>query len=148
MVDHVRKQIRDAVVTAVTNLTTTDTNVFPSRVYNLQDSEVPGLLVYTNDEASGPQTMSIPRSLERNLEVIIEGVAKSNTDLDDILDTIAKEVETAIAADVTLGGLTKDITLTLIEIGLTGSGQNPLGNARMTFTANYFINEDDVTTAV
>ena len=148
MPDHVRKQIRDAVTTLITGLTTTTTHVFPSRVYDLEETDLPGLLLYTKDEASGPQTMSIPRSLERNLEVVVDGVAKSNAGLDDTLDTIIKEVETAIAADVTLGGLVKDITLTLIEIGLTGNAQNPTGNARMTFTANYYILENDVTTAV
>jgi len=147
MVDHVRKQIRDAVVVLVTGLTTTTTNVFPSRVHPIQDSEVPGLLVYTKDESSGPQTMTHPRSIERNLELVIEGVAKSNTALDDTLDTIVKEVETAIAADTTIGGLVKDATLSLIETGLTGDAQNPLGNARMTFAVEYYIKENNVTLA-
>ena len=148
MPDHVRKQIRDAVKTLITGLTTTTTSVFASRVYDLEESNLPALLLYTNDEASGPQTMSFPRSIERNLEVVVDAVAKANASLDDTLDTMVKEVETAIAADVTLSGLVKDITLTVIEIGLTGNAQNPTGNARMTFTANYYIVENDVTTAV
>ena len=148
MADHVRKQIRDFIVTAVTGLVTTTTNVFPSRVYNIEESKLPALLIYTKDEASGPQTITYPRSVQRNLEVVIEGVAAKNATLDDTLDTIIKEVEVAVIADPTLGGLAKDTMLTPIEIGLTGDAQNPTGNARMTFTVEYYILENNPTVAV
>ena len=35
---HVRQQIRDAIVTALTGLTTTGTNVFRSRIYPLENN--------------------------------------------------------------------------------------------------------------
>ena len=148
MSDHVRKQIRDAITTAVTGLTTTAGNVFPSRVYNLEKTKLPALLIYTNDESSSVQTINLPRTTQRRLEVIIEAVAKSTTTLDDDLDTIIKEVETAMAGDVTFGGLSKDSMLTLIEIGLTGNGDQPTGNAKLTFTVEYYILENNPTVAI
>ena len=47
---HVREQIISALATACTSLTTTTTNVFPSRVDNLQASELPGLTLYDTEE--------------------------------------------------------------------------------------------------
>jgi len=45
---HARQQVRDAVVTAVTGLTTTSTRVYASRVY--PHDSLPSLAVYTLEE--------------------------------------------------------------------------------------------------
>ena len=44
---HARQSIRDNVVTAVTGLSTTGTNVFRSRVYPLGENKLPALCIYT-----------------------------------------------------------------------------------------------------
>ena len=49
---HVRKQIREAVKTKVTGLTTTGNNVFETRIYNLKPSNLPAIIVSTPDETS------------------------------------------------------------------------------------------------
>jgi len=47
---HVRQSIRDNVVTAVTGLSTTGSNVFRSRVYPLGTNKLPALCVYADSE--------------------------------------------------------------------------------------------------
>ncbi len=66
---HVRKQIRDAIVTAVTGLTTTGSNVFRSRIYPLESGKLPGLCVYTKSETVEFDTLTRSRSIMRDLEV-------------------------------------------------------------------------------
>ena len=41
---HVRKQIRDAVITTLTGLSTTGSNVFRSRIYPLESNKITGIM--------------------------------------------------------------------------------------------------------
>jgi len=135
---HVRQRIRERIATDVTGLTTTGARVYQSRVYNLESSNLPGLLVYSNSETSDRATMQTTDSLTRTLDVIVEGYQRTATDLDDTLDTISAEVETAIAGDApTLNGLSKDVFLSSTELTLTGEGDSPAGMVRMTWTVTY-----------
>lgn len=143
MADHVRQQIREAAATALTGLVTTGTNVKQSRVYPLQDADLPGLRIFTTEEESEPATLGrgSSRGFERNLNLMVEGVTKATANLDDTLDLIAKEVEVALAADVTLGGKCRDLWLSGTEIDLGGDGEKPLGIIKMTFRVDYFTTQ-------
>lgn len=145
MPDHVRKQIRAAVVAAVTGLTTTGTNVFVSRQPRIEDDEYPCLLVYTLEEESEIDTMNRPRGLERSVDVAIEAVEKGTTGVDDTLDTIAKEVEAALGNNL-LGGLVKDLWLSSTKFTFDGEAKKVYGAAQMIWQANYRTPEDDPTT--
>ena len=52
---HIRKQIRDAIATAVTGLTTTGSRVHKSRVNDLAASELPLLAIYTTSEQTNEE---------------------------------------------------------------------------------------------
>ncbi len=145
---HVRKQIRDAVITAVTGLTTTGSNVFRSRIYPLEQTKLPGLCVFTRSEVVEFDTLTISRSVSRVLDVIIEGYVSATSNYDDTLDQIAVEVEEALAADVTLGGLAKDTQVTAFEADFSGDGEQPVAVGRFTVTVQYRTAENDVETAV
>lgn len=145
---HVRKQIRDAVITAVTGLTTTGSNVFRSRIYPLEQTKLPGLCVFTRSETVDFDTLTIARSVSRVLDVIIEGYVSATANYDDTLDQIAVEVEEALAADVTLGGLAKDTQVTAFEADFSGDGEQPVAVGRFTVTVQYRTAENDVETAV
>lgn len=144
---HVRKQIRDAIVTAVTGLTTTGSNVFRSRIYPLEQSKLPGLCIFTRSEAVEFDTMTLARSISRVLEVQIEAYVSATANYDNTLDQIAVEVEEALAADVTLGGLAKDTQVTAFEADFTGDGEQPVAVGRFTVTVQYRTAENDVETA-
>jgi hypothetical protein len=139
--NHLRRQIREAVATLLTGLTTTGNRVFQSRVQTLKDNQLPGLVILTNEETVTQQTIHSNPLLERNLSVQVIAKAKANTNLDDTLDQIIKEVEMAVfASDAanTLGGLVKGLVLDSLDITFNGEAETKVGEAVMAFTAVYF----------
>lgn len=145
---HVRKQIRDNVVTTLTGLTTTGTNVYRTRIYPLASGKLPGLAIYTNSETSVYETLNRPRTRSRTLELMVEGYVSGTVNLDNTLDQIAVEVEEAMETDPTRNGLAKDTQLTSTEIELVGEGESVAGMIKMTFEIMYFTVEDDAEVAV
>jgi hypothetical protein len=133
---HVRQQIREQVVTLCTGLTTTGSRVYDTRLYNLDSDDLPGLVIYTQNESSTKSTLS-PSTYERELDVLIEGYAQANNDIEDTLDTISKEVEDAIGADPLLNGKAVDSELTSTEIEFTSIGESPIGILRLTYRVLY-----------
>lgn len=100
---HARAQIRQALVTRLTGLATTGVNIIANR-YGMF-SLLPGLRVYAEGEEKQDELMGGRQ--QRRVTFTIEAIAKQNSALEDTLDQIALEVETAIAIDQTLGGLCK-----------------------------------------
>ena len=148
MADHLRMQIRNQAKTTLTGLDTTSSNVFDTRIYPLENSELPALLIYTKEEESEPIDIGSNRTMNRNLNLIVEAYVKSNSAFEDTLDTICKEVEQAIAADTTLSGKCKDIYLSSTDIDFNAEGETPLAFAVLTFTTNYFATEQNPDVAV
>lgn len=132
MADHVRRQLREAVATAVTGLATTGARVFQSRVYPVQSAEMPGLLVYTTGEEVTDQ--SVGMLIGRVVQVLIEGQAKAAADLDDVLDQISKEVEIALSSTVTVGGKPVLLNYEGCDISLDEASK-PTGVLAMRFNA-------------
>ena len=140
---HVRKQIRDDVVTTLTGLTTTGTRVFASRVYPNEASKLPLLCVYSLNEASELIAMN-GNQLLRSLEIVVEGYAKAKANLDDTLDTIAKEVEEALAVDPTRGSIAHKTVINDTEISLSEEGEQAIAVIRMSFQVDYVTTSGDV----
>lgn len=139
MPDHLRKQIRDAAKTALTGLATSGIRVFKSRTHELQDGDLPGLRIYTNDEdveklyGDGNND----GDEERALELVVECCSKKSTGFDDEIDAMVKEVEVAIAANQGMAGA-KWVQLRRIEVDMEGEAEKEIGVARMTFEAVYY----------
>tara|TARA_R110001592_G_scaffold56482_1_gene172276 strand:- start:2071 stop:2517 length:447 start_codon:yes stop_codon:yes gene_type:complete len=148
MANHVRTQIREKFGTTLNNLTTTGTRVYQSRVYPLETGGTPALLIYTKEEDSEPVVIGTNRLSVRNLAVAVEIYVKAVSNFDDTLDTSAKEVEMAIAADPTLGGLAKDCYLQSTEIDFNAEGEAPLCFASLIFLTNYYVKEQAPDVAV
>ena len=144
---HVRQQIRDDIVTTLTGLTTTGSNVFRSRIFPLEETNLPALCIYTKSETSEYDTIGLPRSVNRVLDVAVEAYVKGVSNYDNTLDTIAVQMEEAIAADITLGGLAKDAQITAFEADFAGDGEQPVAVGRFTVTVDYRTVENDVETA-
>ena len=148
MANHVRQQIREYFGTTLTGLTTTGSNVYESRIYPIENSKLPALVIYTKSETSEPIVIGTDRVMSRELSVVVEGYAKATSDFDDTIDTISKEVEEAIAADRTLDGKAKDTYLESTEIEFNGEGEKPLGYVSLTFLTNYYVQETNPDVAV
>ena len=141
---HARRQIRHAIEALVSGLPTTGSRVYPSRVYPYGNAELPGLSVYTlaenvvDSEFNGDQL--------RTLAVVIEARVKQNVGYDDTLDTIAEEVEKAIAADKFLLTLPEPVKLTVlsdVSFEMSDELEKPTGLMTMTYEVSYRVNEND-----
>ena len=140
---HVRKQIRDDVVVTLIGLTTTGTRVYASRVHPNEAAKLPALCVYTLNETSELIAMN-ENQLRRSLDLVVEGYAKAKANLDDTLDTIATEVEEALALDPTRGGVAHKTVITDTEVSLSDEGDQPIGVIRMVFQVDYVTTSGDV----
>ncbi len=141
MANHIRQQIRERAGTVLTGLTTTGSNVFETRIYPLENTNLPALVIYTKNETSEPIVISTNRLMSRELELIVEVYVKQTSNFDDQVDKICKEVEVAITADTTLNGLAKDCFLQSTEIEYNTEGEQPLSYAVLTFLTNYYVQE-------
>lgn len=113
MANHVRQQVRDAVkAILIAAGTRAGRDVRSARVQpiNADTENMPVVVVHTPSERTTTQTMSGTRLQERNIDVVLEMFERPETqDAADKLDTLCKECENALLADVTLGGVIKDI---------------------------------------
>jgi len=137
MASEIRKQIRDAATTALTGLTTTGSKVYPSRVYEMQAADLPGLRIFTNNQTVEQVDVAVNPTEENRLELLIEGCAKSGSGMDDTLDAIVKEVRIALAGAQTLGGA-KRVSLKTVEVEMEGEAEAPRGVVRLTFEVLYY----------
>ena len=143
---HVRKSIRDNVATTVTGLSTTGSSVFKTRTIPLASAKLPALCVYTRNEIINNNTLTPPRTQIRDLEVMVEAYVKGASGVDDTLDTIAVEVEEALATDVTRGGNAKDTQVVSFESTYAAEGDQPVGVGRFTIEVLYATLENNVET--
>ena len=145
---HVRKTIREYFGTQLTGLTTTGSNVFESRVYPMQSSKLPAVLIYTTSEESAESAFSSKRVQNRVLDVMVEGYVRAIANFDDTLDQIATEVEGAILDDPTLGGIAVNTELTGTEANYSGDSEQPVGTIRLTFQVQYRTETGQPETAI
>lgn len=141
---HARQEIRDNIIETLTGLTTTGSRVYASRVYPIAEGKLPGLLIYTESEEVETMTITPPRTQMRRLNVRLEAFVKGVSNFDDQIDTIAQEVEEALAVDVTRDGLADDTTVTGFEAEFSGDGDQPVAIGRMTIVVDYTTIETDV----
>lgn len=124
---HARQTIRNAAATLLTGLASTGSRVFKSRMP--PQEALPCLLVMNGDEDIVPGT--IGNLHERRMELVIVGVAKASANVYDVMDTIAAEVETAMA------GFTYRSELQKIEVDFDESLEKPVGRIALTYGVNY-----------
>jgi len=146
---HYREQIRKAVVTAVTGLGTTGANVKDSPVFPLPENTPPTLCIYARASAVDYAEGQLDCAPMREVQLTIEGYAKTNNALADTLDDIASEVETAIFNDASLIALCPGgILLSDQVIAINAEGDEPLGKIEMNYLFYYHGREGEPNTKV
>lgn len=137
MTTHVRQQIREAVATLVTGLATTGNRVHQSRLRPQAASGLPCLLVHSNDteqvDAADADVLQ-----ERRLPIVVRGIAKGGATLDDTLDAMALEVETALAANPRLSGKAAMGRLESVDTEFDDSTDQPVGEIQLRYLYTYF----------
>ena len=94
--------VRSAIVTAVTGLTTTGSNVYQDEPYPLTATQVPALVVSCWSPSIGFASMDAS-TLQVDVDIGVECIAKGASGLAATLDTIATEVQIALAAVTSIG---------------------------------------------
>lgn len=135
MADHAHKQIRGAVATALTGLTTSGARVYANRLMPMESGQLPGLRVFLDDEQAEALTFHAPYAQERALTLVVECCAKGAS-LDDTLDRMSMEVEVALAAGLTVAGKALQPVYAGMEFTDELADQ-PVGVKRLRFTLSY-----------
>ena len=148
---HVRTSIRNAMTARLTGLTTSGARVYPSRIHPLADANLPCLRVFIDDEQARVETISLNPIISRQAMLRVEAAAKAVSGLDETLDTMAAEVETALAtsSDPTYGGLLKsrpEIESTSID--LDDGLEKPVGILTLTYRIHYFTTSANPAAAI
>ena len=135
---HGRKQVRDAVVAALTGLTTTGSRVHVHRVYPMEADLLSALNVRTGAESVDEDCVT------RTVDVIVEARAQATATLYDTADLIASEVEAALAADITLGGVAVHVLPPETEpLEMADEIEKPVGLLVMSFPVVYRVEMSD-----
>jgi hypothetical protein len=150
MADHVAKQLLDAVIAAVTGLTSTGANVFKNRPDGrpLRSTELPGLLVYLGGE--DVQLADVGGSITQRTQRIRIGLrVKSTEGSDDTLCTIRAEVEAALFARLAVGPPMGTKPIQLVYDGMDdpefeGDIEQPVAAAELKYSAMLFTSAADV----
>lgn len=144
---HIRTQIRTAVAAALTGLATTGANVHRNRVARLSLRQVPALVITIDSEKV--EEIGLDPLQDRQLPIAVDGYAKQDENVDDVLDQIGLEVEVAMAAAGKLGGTVKATpSLSQVLIGIDETHEEPLGRIRMVFTTQTFTAPADPGTVI
>ena len=144
---HLRKQIRDEVVTRLESLPGFTGKVQASRVYAVQKS--PYVIVYTGTEEALSNVIARPSYSERTLTVNVEIYSKAGTDLFDTqIDNLAELIEPEL--DTTPGKFEMCQTWQYLGLNVdySGAGEKAAGVATLEYEFTYRVAESDPTTGV
>lgn len=131
---HVLQQVRDAAVTAVTGLTTTGARVYTAEPYPWQAAQVPGLVLATS-AAPLAEGFDAPATLSWNVTLDVDCIVRGTGDLAALLDTIASEIQVALCALVTVGGVPVQVNPVSLEAPQwSGEGDQPIARRRLSFS--------------
>ena len=84
--------------------------------------------------------------MTRSLSVRVEGYARASSNLDDTLDTISAEVETAVADSTSIDALLTDLELSSTDVSFT-DGDREIGVITLDFGVIYTTAFNDPETA-
>lgn len=143
---HARTQVRNALLAQLTGLPTTGSRVGFS-VY--PEPELPALRVFSGPEGVPEARQSMGQRYFRQLTLLIEvRVEAVSALIQGALDDICVEVESAVEADDTLGGLVKCLVYQGTVPGYEDGGSLPVGIAVLTYQAEYTTTAADPETIV
>lgn len=140
MADHPAENILVEVVSRLTGLTTTGSHVFRGRVYELADTDLPGVCVYQGtDSPRSDGGSSSWKLVDSELSINVEAVVKSSAaQVETTLNQIRYEVAQALQEDVTQGlSYVLNTTEGSAIMDLDGTGEKIVGRMRMEWVILY-----------
>lgn len=139
------EEILDAVVTALTDLTTTQKRVKRAQVYNSSDDDLPGLAIYMGPDVLADELLF--SYIDWELTIFVDVRVKTRSQIDELSNTIRGEVHAALMAAPTLGLSfvhdTKPVSAG--EPELSGDGEQPIAVQRLEFAVTYRTSRTSLT---
>lgn len=140
---HFRTAIRAGAVALLKEATAAEERVFDSLLSNLNPAQLPAVKVYTTDDQGGVRELGGSAgsggAQNRSVTLIIECVIANHDDDEDDsdfaarIDDLSGEVEAAIEADPTLGGVCADAAFEGASIAPSVEGDVPTYLATLTY---------------
>jgi hypothetical protein len=131
----------------VPNVAQGDTLLISSTTYTIREVEPDNQGMTTESLSDTIQDLGgSARLVSRSLSVRVEGYARATSNLDDTLDTISAEVETAVANSTSIDALLTDLELSSTEVSFT-EGDREIGVITMDFGVIYTVASNDPQTA-
>jgi len=144
---HVRQQIREYIQGLLLNNTAAAGRVYTSRLSPVERDGVPAIIIYTKQEENLVLTMGSPTISSRDLELSIELYVQGNVDIDNILDSLAVEVETLLGGQC-VGSFFQSIGYESFEVEYEDSGDKKSLIGLMKYSVIYSVISDDPETGV
>lgn len=133
---HRRQQIREATVAALKGKTAAVDRVSKTRAVPYRLNELPAVSVYTVEEEVVPRLPDLGRTVTLAIVGVVS-LTLAHPNVDDELDALALEIETAMNADPTLGGAATLTYLVATAIDVVDEQGRPVGGIRLTYHAKY-----------
>lgn len=131
-----RADIRSALQSMLSGATSAGTNVYSNRRTALWESELPAILIYSNQESATPESQRVLRYI-RTLELLIEVRVQATTAVDDDVDDLLGEIEDLIYADPSIGGTVLKAIQTNTEFRVDSDADQDIGVGVLTFECQY-----------
>jgi len=135
---HERQQIREYVQERLKTRTEAGDKVLMNASEDFDQDNLPEIRIYCLSEGSEKQSDS-PRTLKKSLNVLIEVTVtgEDQTECQDNLDALCKQVEDTLSIDAYWGDLVSDQWLAATDLTYEGGGSAPIGAAKILYTAQY-----------
>lgn len=143
MTNH-RTAIREQARTMLAGATLAGAKVFTNRARPITPNDMPALLIYTGASRRGDRERD-GSMVHRRLELVVEGAVAATgrgEELEAQLEQLAEQVECALAADPTLGGLVMDARWQATDPDIVGDGRQLVGAVRVEFELELHTHHD------
>lgn len=137
---HVRRQIRDAIYTALDAVPGMTGIVSKNRIFTQQSA--PAIIIYTGEEDAEQLTIGRPIISSRNMAVNIEVISKAGEGLvDNQIDQYSELIESALGKDLNVPA--KNWFYTGMTMTASKDGEKAAASARFEWVFIYHVKEGD-----
>lgn len=146
---HPRQLIREAIVAALVGNTAAGARVYPTRWIAGRRADMPFISVATNEETVDNDGDSGPREYFRRPVIKLEAFLGDvdATDIDDLADDLALEIENVMDTDRFFGGVLSNSQLESTTITVDTEGDRLTARLTMIYGGLYFTYPDNPTIA-
>ncbi len=137
-----QQRLRINAMLALDGLGITGTNVIDSRVYPSDDTQLPGLSIYTLDEELFDEPTLDDRQM-REIPLVVEARVKRVANYNDYLDQIEAEVSKALYGMSQATVMHKSIDFQGRETELSDEGEQPMAMCALTYRFLYHVDATD-----